>query len=66
MKSLIIKMRVKLFQQVLVCQNDEFWDFIFSRELVAVFSKRCVCVCGGGGGGVKHRVRVTKHKRLDV
>jgi hypothetical protein len=47
---------------VLACQNDEFWDFIFSTKLIAVFSKRCV----GGGGGVKHRVGVIKYKELDV
>jgi hypothetical protein len=63
-KPLIIKLHVEFPRQVLACQNDEFWDFTFSRELVAVFSKRRVA--RGWGKGVKHRVAVTKRKRLDV
>ena len=61
MKPFIIKLQVEDFRQGLACQNDKFWDFIFSRELVAVFSKRLV-EGWGGGRGVKHRVAVIKHK----
>jgi len=49
MKPLIIKLHVEFFQQVLACQNDEFWDFIFSRELVAVFQRGVLRGEGGVG-----------------